>query len=167
MTIVGHGDIAKALKELEMHHLLFFASGVSNSLETRESEYQREKSLLCDQWVDQHIVYFSSLCVFYSTTRYAQHKREMETIVRNRFIKYTIVRLGNITWGDNPNTLINYMRNRIKQGLPVDIQDTYRYIIDKDEFLHWMAMIPDFNCELNITGVRMKVDEIVKKYGHT
>lgn len=164
--IIGNGDIASALKEVDRDNLLFFASGVSNSLEDRESEYDREVKLLVEQDSNKHCVYFSSLSVFYSTTRYAMHKLIMESKVKLRFETYTIIRLGNITWGDNPHTLINFIRNRIKKGKPFEVQDTYRYIVDKDEFLHWMSMIPDWNCEMNITGRRMKVAEIVRQYGY-
>ena len=40
----------------------------------------------------------------------------------------------------------------------------YRYVVDKDEFLHWLNMIPPWSCELNIPGRRMKVREIVREY---
>jgi hypothetical protein len=43
MPIVGNGDIASVL--VDYPNRLFFASGVSNSLETREEEYQKEKDL--------------------------------------------------------------------------------------------------------------------------
>ena len=104
--IIGNGDIASAIKDRK--DLLFFASGVSNSRETRESEYRREIDLLLKQDKNSHIVYFSSLCVFYSNSRYAQHKRYMEKLVKG-FRKWTIIRLGNITWGTNPHTLINFL----------------------------------------------------------
>ena len=160
--IIGNGDIASVLKDREDR--IYFASGVSNSQEDRDSEYYREMELLRVQDNSKHLVYFSSLCVFYSDNRYSQHKKEMETLVRGWFKKYTIVRVGNITWGDNPHTLINFMRNKIKNREPFDIQDVYRYIVDKNEFLHWVDMIPDFNCEMNITGRRIKVIDIVKEY---
>ena len=45
--IVGYGDIASVLKDRK--GTIFFASGVSNSQETRESEYKREEDLLMKQ----------------------------------------------------------------------------------------------------------------------
>ena len=36
--------------------------------------------------------------------------------------------------------------------------------MEKDEFLHWVNMIPEFSCEMNVTGKRMKVKDIVKEY---
>lgn len=164
--IVGNGDIAKALKEVDRDELLFFASGVSNSQETRESEYLREADLLNRQDIRDHIVYFSSLSVFYNDNRYTRHKLQIESIIKKRFDRYTIVRLGNITWGDNPHTIINFIRSKIKNNEAFEVKNEYRYIIDKEEFLHWMSLIPKWNCEMNLTGNRMKVKDIVTKYGY-
>jgi hypothetical protein len=163
-VIIGHGDIATALESADRKDLLFFASGVSNSREERYTEFKREIDLLRAQDPEVHTVYFSSLCIFYADSHYAFHKQQMEQIVKHRFKKYTIIRLGNITWGTNPHTIINYFRNRIKRNQRIDIKDVYRYIIDKDEFLYWITMIPDFSCEMNITGKRMLVKDIVKEY---
>ena len=159
--IIGEGDVASAI--IDREDLLFFASGVSNSQETRESEYQREKDLLLTQDRKQHLVYFGSLSIFYADTRYARHKRGMEELVKENFGRYTIVRLGTITWGNNPHTLINYFRSRKKAGEPIEVKDVYRYVINKEEFRYWLGLIPDFNCEMNITGRRMKVREIVEE----
>jgi|SRR3989344_1518849 len=163
--IVGHGDIANVLKDKK--DLLFFASGVSNSSEKRESQYQREKDLLLSQDRSKHLVYFGSLCIFYSSSRYAIHKRQMEEIVKKNFPRHTILRLGNITWGKNPHTLINYLSAQVEKGNSIRIENSYRYLVDKKELLHWIKMIPTFNCEMNITGQRFKVAEIVKKYVYT
>lgn len=156
--IVGTGDIAKVLKDRK--DFTFFASGVSNSSETKRSEFQRELSLLADQKRDKRLVYFSSLSVFYSNTPYANHKRQMEEAVKSLFYDYTIIRIGNISWGSNPHTLINFLKAHPK----APIHDVYRYVIDKEEFLHWMDLIPNWNCEMNCPGQRLKVKEIVKKY---
>lgn len=164
--IIGNGDIANALREVDRDDLLFFASGVSNSQETREEEFSREQDLLLSRNPKEHIVYFGSLSVFYADTRYTVHKREMEGLVKTGFKHWTIIRLGNITWGDNPHTLINFLRNKIKNNEPIDVQDTYRYIISKVEFLHWIKLIPYWTCEMNLPGTRMKVEEIVNNYGY-
>lgn len=160
--IVGHGDIAGVLEDRPGR--LFFASGVSNSKETREAEYQREVDLLLGQNKSAHLVYFGSLSIFYAQTRYTQHKLDMESMVRANFPKHTIIRLGNISWGTNPHTFINYFRNLVARGEPLDIRDEYRYVIDKDEFLHWVNLIPEWPCEMNLPGRRMKVQEVVNAY---
>lgn len=157
MSIVGHGDVASVLPDRD--DLLFFASGVSDSSCTDEKQYQREIDLLLDQDGLQHIVYFSSLSVFYSDTRYAEHKRQMEIRIK-RFPIWTIIRLGNITWGDNPSTLINYLHAHPE----AEIQDTYRYVVGIEEFMHWIDLIPWWSCEMNIPGRMMKVKDIVEAY---
>lgn len=161
MAVIGNGDIASAIKDRK--DLLFFASGVSNSKETRESEYRREINLLLDQDKSSHIVYFSSLSVFYSDTRYTKHKKHMESLVKG-FKTWTIIRIGNITWGTNPHTLINFFREKQARGEKVYIQDVYRHITDKSEFDYWLSLIPDWSCEMNITGKRMKVKDVVREF---
>lgn len=164
MPIIGDGDIAKVLKD--RRGWTWFASGVSNSRELRETEYQREFKLLMSQNKTKHLVYFSSLAIFYSDTRYTRHKRQMEEVVKANFPHYTIVRLGNISWGKNPYTLINFFRDKLERGEEIEVRDEYRYIIDKDEFLHWMKLIPDWSCEMNCPGKMMKVEEVVEEYCH-
>ncbi len=158
--IVGNGDIASVLKNHPDR--LYFASGVSNSRETRESEYEREKKLLLKQNRKARLVYFSSLAIFYGKGRYVQHKKEMESLIKQEFPRHAILRLGNITWGTNPRTLINYLRAHPK----AQIRDEFRFIIDKDEFLFWLGLIPNWNVEMNVTGKRMKVKDIYDEYCH-
>ena len=161
MPIIGHGDIASVLKDKE--DITYFASGVSNSSETRDDEFKREFELLMLQDISKRLVYLSSLCVFYLDTPYSTHKRCMESIVKRAFPRYTIIRLGNITWGDNPHTIINFLRNKIKNNELLEIQDVYRYVVNKEEFLHWINLIPNWNCEMNIPGELLTVNEIVRR----
>lgn len=156
--IIGGGDLASVIPDHPDR--VYFAAGVSNSGETSELEYFREIHLVLKQDPNRHLVYFSSLCVFYVDTRYARHKRYMEHLVRNMFRHYTIIRLGNITWGTNPHTLINYLRDHPH----AELQDEYRYICSESEFLHWISMIPKWNCEINIPGERLKVEEVADKF---
>lgn len=160
--IIGNGDVAKVLPDRD--DLIFFASGVSNSKETRTSEFTREKDLLFEQ-VDKNlpIVYFSSLSIFYADTPYTRHKRKMEQYVK-MFPHWTIIRIGNIDWGTNPHTIINFFKEQKARGQPPEIQDTFRYVVDKDEFLYWVGMIPDFNCEINIPGKRLTIKQIYEQY---
>jgi len=161
MTVIGNGTIAKAI--IDKKDKIFFASGVSNSQENRESEYQKEIDLLEKQNKNKHIVYFSTLSVYFTNSRYTQHKRFIEEYIKNNFRHYTIVRLGNTTWAGNRKHLVNFFRNKITNNEPFEIRDEYRYILDKEEFRHWLNLIPKWNCEMNVTGRRMKVKDIVKE----
>lgn len=155
--IIGHGDLASALTDRP--DVTWFASGVSNSKCTDVGEYEREVMLLINQPRDKHLVYFSSLCVYTSNTVYAAHKKVMEAHVRQLFTSYTIVRLGNIDWGTNPNTLINYL----KAHPEAEIQNVYRHIVSLDEFKYWMNLIPvGARNEMNVPGRMVFVPDLVK-----
>lgn len=165
--IIGRGDIASAIADvpsLDRPDRIYFASGVSNSQETRNSEYEREAQLLVQQDPTKHLIYFSSLSVFYANTRYALHKRSMESLIRTHFLRHTIMRLGVIDWGNNPHTIINYLRNEHAAGRPLRIENTYRYVLNAGEFHHWLGLIPEWSCEMNVTGTRMTVQQIVNRY---
>ena len=87
--IIGNGDIASILNDRD--GVVFFASGVSNSSEKRESEYQREKDLLLKQDKSKCIFYFSSIVIDDKDkpeTRYIRHKKEMEELIRKNFENY-------------------------------------------------------------------------------
>ena len=157
--ILGNGDIAKILTDHTDR--IYFASGVSNSQCTDVLEFERERQLLMKQPELSHLIYFSTLSIYYADTPYTKHKRNMEVLVKDRFSVYTIVRLGNITWGENPHTIINSLRAKIKNGEPYQVKDEYRYLVDRGEFTHWIGMIPDFSTEMNITGSMKKIDKIV------
>lgn len=160
--IVGHGDIASVLDWAgERKDINFFASGVSNSREERDCEYKRERRLLDQQPKDIHLVYFSSLCIYYANTAYAKHKIKMEERVKLMFKSYTIVRVGNIDWGVNPNTIINYFRAHpdaeVKSG-------TYRFVVSKNEFIFWIKLIRvGSKEEMNITGHMLTANEIYNR----
>ena len=160
--IIGNGDIASVLPDHPGR--CYFAAGVSNSAEIRPSEFHREARLLAAQPSYLRMVYFSSLCIYYSDTPYARHKRLMEATVKETFSAWTIIRIGNITWGRNPHTLINHLRDRYTNSEPVEIKDVYRYVVDADELLHWLWMIPAWNCEMNVPGRRMKVADIYQEF---
>ena len=160
--IIGNGDIAQACKSFDREDRIYFASGVSNSRCTDEDLFDREKDYLPEDNIERFI-YFSSLSIYYQDNPYTEHKRNMEIIIKDRYEDYCIIRLGNITWGDNPNTIINFLKNRIKNGEHYEVQDTFRYLCSRDEFNHWLGMIPDFNTEMNITGERVCIAEIVAR----
>jgi dTDP-4-dehydrorhamnose reductase len=164
--IVGKGDIASVLTDREDR--IYFASGVSNSGEEDESAYKRERELLYSfrelcEYERKKLIYFSSLCVFYSSSRYAMHKRYMEVRVKEYFPDFAIMRIGNITWGNNPHTLINFIKGKIAEGKDVVARDVCRYLVGKEEFLHWINLIPKWNCEINITGKMITVHEIIEE----
>ena len=162
--IVGRGDIASALNDRE--GATFFVSGVSNSNETRDSEFTREIELLDKQDKTKCLFYFSSISVDdiekVAGNKYLQHKRRMELLIKSNFENYNIIRIGNITWGSNPNTFINYIKNKKSKGEPVQIKDEYKYVIDKDQLVMLTDNLPLVGQNtLCVFGRMAKVAELV------
>lgn len=165
--VVGKGDIAKTLIEegLDQNDVTFFASGVSNSKETRRTEFMREYELLKEYSnCGLHLVYFSSLSIYYSDSDYAAHKRSMEYEIQRMFKTFSIFRIGNISWGNNPNTIINHFVSEYYSDRKPLLQDTYRHILSREEFVYWMKKI-NLNARdfINIPGEFIHVNEIWRR----
>ncbi|HEX7869337.1 MAG TPA: NAD-dependent epimerase, partial [Chryseobacterium sp.] len=99
--IIGNGLIANALKSIDTENILFFASGVSNSLENRSSEFDREYNLLKNT-IENHpgkiFVYFSTCSIYDSSknnSHYVLHKLKMEQIIADSCQQYFILRVSN------------------------------------------------------------------------
>ena len=160
--IVGSGSIAKVLTD--RNDLVFFASGVSNSSCIDEKEYEREFNLLKTIPIDQHIVYFSNLGIYYKKDRYTQHKINVEEYIRNNYKTYTIVRIEVCEWVTTPNTILNVFKKQLSQGTEPVIQDTTRYILSLNEFLYWVDLIqPGIRNEMNILGRKLTIAQIVEE----
>jgi hypothetical protein len=160
--IVGKGDIASILNDRE--GAIFFASGVSKSTETNESEFWREIELLNKQDISKCIFYFSSIVLddITKNNEYFQHKRRMELLIKSNFKNYNIIRIGNITWGNNPNTFLNYIKNKIKNGEPVEIKDEFKYLIDKEQLLLLTDNLPLVGQNtISVFGRMAKVKELI------
>jgi hypothetical protein len=160
--IVGRGDIASVLNDRE--DAIFFVSGVSNSNETRESEFMREIELLDKQDKTKCLFYFSSITVddISKNSQYLEHKRKMELLIKSNFENYNIIRIGNITWGSNPNTFINYIKNKKSKGESVEIKDEYKYVIDKEQLVLLTDNLPtNGQNTICVFGRMAKVAELV------
>jgi len=163
--IIGRGDIASVIQDRD--GAIFFASGVSNSSEIRESEYDRERKLLLSQDKSKCLFYFSSIAIDFTDklkySRYLQHKKEMEDLVKQHFKNYNIIRIGNITWGNNPNTFLNFIKNKLKNNEPVDIRtDEIKYMVDKEHIILMTNNLPlDGKNEISIFGKIVKVKDLV------
>jgi hypothetical protein len=160
--IIGRGDIASILNDRE--GAIFFASGVSKSTETKESEFKREIELLDKQDKTKCLFYFSTIALddLSKNSEYHNHKRKMESLIKSNFKNYNIIRIGNITWGSNPNTFINYIKNKKSKGEPVEIKDEYKYVIDKEQLLLLTDNLPLIGQNtICVFGRMAKVAELV------
>jgi len=162
--IIGRGDIASILNDRE--GAIFFVSGVSNSLEKRESEYEREYKLLSEQDKTKCIFYISSITIDnkekFEISRYLQHKKQMEDYIKNNFKNYNIIRIGNIAWGSNPNTFLNYIKSKVKNNEPFFISDEYKFMINEKQLLSLTDNLPiDSQNQISIFGQMVKVKDLI------
>lgn len=138
--ILGKGDVASVLTDHP--DLVIFASGVSNSSCTDPKQFEREYNLLKEQDRFKTLIYFSSIHVDQKFTPYFLHKLNMERFINMYFQNHNIIRIGNIDWGTNPNTFLNYLKHRIKHKLPVEIVDEYKYMITKNDLNMLVQSLP-------------------------
>lgn len=144
--IIGTGLIAKALKDIDAENILYFASGVSNSLETRNSEFERESSLLkhsIENNPGSKLIYFSTLSVNDQSKQdslYVLHKLEIENYIKNNVKNYLILRIGNIVGnGGNPNTLFNFLKGQISNNNKFVLHSkARRLLIDIDDISEFL-----------------------------
>lgn len=134
--IIGNGILAAAVRPYDREDILFFASGVSNSLEKNPAEFEREISLLkkvTEEFRDKKLVYFST-CSIYDPTKkdspYVNHKLTAESFITEHCKSFVIFRIGNaVGRGGNPNTLINFLKNSILSGTQFTIHNNARRIL--------------------------------------
>ncbi|SMP07340.1 NAD-dependent epimerase/dehydratase family protein [Chryseobacterium profundimaris] len=134
--IIGNGIMANALQSYDEENVIFFASGVSNSLEKEDSEFQRETSLLrsvISRNPGKNLIYFST-CSIYDPTKsespYVIHKLKVEKLITEICRKFIIFRVGNaVGRGGNPNTLINFLKNSILSGNKLMLHNNARRIL--------------------------------------
>ena len=85
--IIGNGLIASLFTDCDQENIIFFASGVSNSLETQKEEFLREENLIrktITENPNKIFIYFSTCSIYYSSkaeSQYVLHKLKMEQII--------------------------------------------------------------------------------------
>jgi nucleoside-diphosphate-sugar epimerase len=145
--IIGNGLVANSLKSIDTADNIFFASGVSNSLETRSSEFHREFTLLkanLTKHSEHKFIYFSTLSINDQSkqdSHYVLHKLAMEEYIKNHAKQYLILRIGNIVGkGGNPNTLFNYLKNQITHNHTFTVHSqARRLLIDMDDITEFLS----------------------------
>lgn len=159
--IVGNGLLAQSFLEKfkKEEGVLIFASGVSNSKETRSSEFKREKELL-EKYIstDSLLVYFSSTSVkdeHLATSPYALHKLEMEQFIQRNASKYLIVRASNIIGKKGNNaTILNYLYDQIKHGKSFELwSKAKRNLLDIEDFSYIVETVISNNIENGIIEI--------------
>jgi UDP-2-acetamido-2,6-beta-L-arabino-hexul-4-ose reductase len=158
--IIGNGDIAKVLNNRD--GALFFASGVSDSSCKDMKQFNREADLLLSFRSDLCCFYFSSIGVFTNESIYYRHKKAMEYLVSEHFDNYNIIRIGNIDWGNNPKTFLNFLKNKKKAGESFKVLDEMKYMISQKELLLLTDNLPlTGQNEINAFGKMALVKDLI------
>ncbi len=139
--IVGRGLIANLFTDSDRNDTVFFASGVSNSLETRLEEFKREENLINEtisENSEKIFVYFST-CSIYDSSKtgsdYVLHKLKMEQLIKQSCKKYLILRVSNaVGSGGNPNLLMNYLMRSVNNNEIINVHTkATRNLIDAED----------------------------------
>lgn len=160
--IIGNGLIASVFKnsKIDYANYIIFASGVSNSQETSDDEYEREKDLVIKTINENKglkIIYFSSILSDTTKNKYFENKLEIEEIIKSISNNYIIFRLPQIIGGNgNPRNLVNYFKNSIINGDEIIINNRLeRSLLDIDDLFKIVNYCKDkVTCEtLNVSGI--------------
>ena len=139
--LIGNGLVARRFALYNSKdNFLVFASGVSNSKTKTPEAYNREMKLLHDsirKYNNQSFIYFSTCSIYdpwEKDSAYVQHKLHIEDIIQTRVKQYQLFRIPNLAGiSSNPNTVLNYFFNHIKNGINFDVWiNACRNIIDID-----------------------------------
>jgi nucleoside-diphosphate-sugar epimerase len=139
--VIGNGLVARRFELYNSKdNFLVFASGVSNSKTKNPEAYNREMKLLKDsvqKCNTQSLVYFSTCSIYDPREKgsaYVQHKLQIEDFIQTRAKQYHIFRISNLAGiSPNPNTLLNFFFNHVKNGVNFDLwTKACRNIIDVD-----------------------------------
>ena len=137
--------IAKAFSAFAANReVVIFASGVSDSLETRAPAFQRERDLL----ERTRAAHPDALAVYFGTcsaddpdrraTPYVEHKLEMEALLAGKSQPWMVLRLPLAIGPEHRSpTLANFLHQRITRGevfevwsrstrYPIDVEDAFR-----------------------------------------
>ena len=168
--IVGSGQVARGFKEyLNDSKVVIFASGVSNSRETRRISFEREERLLktiIDSYHKKTIVYFGTCSVYDNSVNqgsYVQHKLKMEQLIEKKCQKFYIFRLPQIVGKTSSPTLINHLFDAIYNGNNLAInKNSTRNLIGVNELFLIANYLIKNNLYVNeITNIATPYNDLV------
>lgn len=162
--VVGNGLISKSFDDyIDNEDYLIYASGVSDSSEDRDSEYDREFNLIKNHIsTNSKFIYFST--INNRDSKYFLHKRNMEKYIIDNSNNYLIFRLPNVVGnGGNINNIFNYLNKKIINDEFIKVQNVNRSLIDIDDVKNICEYCFNLkNKMLNISNIEIiKVIDIV------
>lgn len=172
--VIGNGLLANAFKSYEEDcNIIIFASGVSNSRETRISEFEREQTALMEAITHNPtrlLIYFSTCSIedqSQSDSLYVKHKLSMESLVQTLCQKYYIFRLPQVVGISASPTIINFFVDSIINNKAINIhKNATRNLIYVDDVFKIANIIIKKECYLNeivniATPYNLKIFEIL------
>lgn len=177
--IVGNGLIASLFKNSDREDTLFFASGVSNSLETHRAQFLREENLILktvQENPEKLFVYFSTCSIYDSSktgSHYVLHKLKMEQMIAEKCEKYLVLRVSNAVGnGGNPNLLMNYLTRSVKNGETINVHTkATRNLIDTqdiEKITHQIIASENYNKIINLAYISnfsiIEILECIEKF---
>jgi len=173
MKIIGSGLLANgflARYTALPADVIVFASGVSNSQESSDENFQRERKMLSLLPFDVKLVYFSTCSIESSekkNTPYVLHKCSIENELLLRRIKPLILRLPQVVGsGGNSRNLLNFVSYSIQNNLEFDIQGSaFRNLIDVQDVVDITLMLINLNANgvMNVANpLNVSVLDIVR-----
>lgn len=177
--IVGRGLLASLFINNDKENTIFFASGVSNSLETRPEEFMREENLITktiSENPNKIFIYFST-CSIYDSSKtgsdYVLHKLKMEQLIKKSCEKYLILRVSNAVGnGGNPNLLMNYLIRSINSDETINVHTkATRNLVDAEDIKNITFQLiekADFNKIVNVAYIQnyaiIEILEIIEHF---
>ena len=177
--IIGRGLIASLFIENDKEDTIFFASGVSNSLEDRPKEFLREENLIrktISEYPKKLFIYFSTCSVYDSSktgSDYVLHKLKMEQLIKSSCEKYLILRVSNaVGKGGNPNLLMNYLIRSINNNETINVHTkATRNLVDAEDIKNITFQLiekSDLNKIINVAYIQnyriIEILEIIERF---
>lgn len=175
--IYGNGMIGSAMLPLDSAKDIFFASGVSNSMETSPDEFMREKNLIEDALSlraseNLRFHYFSTTGVeslSHDSRAYFHHKKKIEDVLIQKIPaqKLKIYRLPNVVGKSrNPHTLTNFLYAAIQSGQSHKLLlDAKRELLDVSDLTKAVRELLKSDASIvRISGLKCSVGEIVEAF---
>jgi len=165
--IIGNGLIAKNCFFIDQEDILFFASGVSNSMCNDDNEYRKEITLL-EKYIktDKKIIYFSSIDEYIVNNKYLKHKKHIEEIIKSNTDNFIILKLPQLVGeSGNSKNFISYIYNNIKNNIEFDVFLTKRSLLDIFDLINFLKHLikKDFRGFININYIELsEVTDIVE-----
>jgi len=175
--IIGNGLIAQTFMDYKYRDdVVIFASGVSDSVNSGEKDFNREEKLLkmiLNEYPQNLFIYFSSCDIvnpIMNNKPYYKHKMRMENLIITMTKNYYIFRLPQVVGHrGNNNNLINFFINKIKHKERLLIYpNVWKSIIGIADVFRMSQYIIDSKCYpssiINITNPNnLSIKQIIQK----